>query len=66
VRRFFSAMVQRPIAAIVSGMTLIGQRLPIRQLIDGSVSRFVYALIRPVSNTQAAEIRRRTEGSKDH
>lgn len=48
MRRFFSAMVQRPIAAFVSGMTLIGQRLPKRQLIDGSVSRFVYALIRPV------------------
>jgi len=48
MRRFFSAMVQRPIAAIVSGMTLIGQRLPSRQLIDGSVSRFVYTLIRPV------------------
>jgi len=48
MRRFFSAMVQRPIAAIVSGITLIGQRLPSRQLIDGSVSRFIYTLIRPV------------------
>ena len=48
MRRFFSEMVQRPIAALVSGMALIGHKLPNRQLIDGTISRFIYTLIRPV------------------
>src|SRR6267142_6685252 len=47
MRRLFIQMVQRPVAALVSSMGMIGQRLPRPRVIDGAVSRFVYALTRP-------------------
>jgi len=46
MRRLFTQMFERPIAAITSSLALIGQTAPPRQLIDGVVSRFIYALIR--------------------
>ncbi|HJP91115.1 MAG TPA: hypothetical protein VJ875_04115 [Pyrinomonadaceae bacterium] len=46
MRRLFTQMFQRPINAIASSLALIGQTSSSRQLIDGMVSRFVYALVK--------------------
>lgn len=46
MRRLFTQMFRRPIAAIASSLAMIGQTSPPRQLIDGVVSRFIYALIK--------------------
>lgn len=47
MRRLFSQMIVRPVDALASSMGMFGRHLPGRQLIDGFVSRFVYALTRP-------------------
>jgi hypothetical protein len=39
-------MFQRPLAAVTSSLALIGQHSTARQLMDGIVSRFVYALVK--------------------
>ena len=46
MRQLFRQMFQRPIAAVASSLALIGQRSSARQLMDGIVSRFVYALVK--------------------
>jgi hypothetical protein len=46
VRRQFWQMFQRPIAAVASSLGLIGQGSSARQLLDGIVSRCVYALVK--------------------
>ena len=44
--RLFRQIFQRPIAAVTSSLALIGQGSSARQLLDGIVSRFVYALVK--------------------
>ncbi|MEK6279431.1 MAG: hypothetical protein AABN95_03680 [Acidobacteriota bacterium] len=45
--RLFEQMIKRSTAALASSIGMFGQRLTGSQLIDGVVSRFVYALTRP-------------------
>jgi hypothetical protein len=46
MRELFKQIFQRPITAIASSLALIGRPLPPRQLMDGVLSRFLYALIK--------------------
>ena len=46
MRQLVRQIFQRPIDAVASSLALIGQGSPARQLMDGIVSRFVYALVR--------------------
>jgi hypothetical protein len=46
LRQLFRQMFQRPIAAVASSLALVGKSSPARQLMDGIVSRFVYALVK--------------------
>lgn len=46
VRQLVRGMFQRPIDAVASSLALIGQGSSVRRLMDGIVSRFVYALVK--------------------
>jgi hypothetical protein len=58
VRQLFRRMFQRPLVAVTSSLTLIGQHSSARQLMDGIVSRFVYALVKIERNDRNRERRR--------
>lgn len=64
MRLLFTQMFQRPVVAIVSSLALIGQASLPRQLIDGVVSRFIYAFIKVDRDESGHETVTNTKGGK--
>jgi hypothetical protein len=62
MRRLFSQMIQRPTYALIWSLELIRHRLPDRQLLDGAVSRLVYALTRPSASGVQEEKKEERDG----